>query len=245
MYPTNPGHPVEAEGACLKRLALGLVLAAGIATGGWDGLHEGPEGRSAGSELLLLRRLPGLLERHCSGGIQLPPYLTGEVLPQACEAPVRGRTGAGGQLVAHDPLEGLAALEGTASPSDASSLLRQSQVASDDHGGLEPQTEPPRGVRTSARTTNGLRQAIDYWCAAYQVSCADMHSIAECESTYGRDPNAYNGSSGFWGAFQFHLSTWLSTPPGQRGELATDDWAAAEGAAWMLLVGRRGEWPSC
>lgn len=95
------------------------------------------------------------------------------------------------------------------------------------------------------RRVAALRQAIEHWCAAYQVSCADMHSIAECESTYGRDPNAYNGSSGYWGAFQFHSSTWLSTPPGQRGELATDDWAAAEGAAWMISVGRRGEWPSC
>lgn len=69
-----------------------------------------------------------------------------------------------------------------------------------------------------------------------------MDHLAQCESGYGTNPSAYDGSSGHWGAFQFNSGTWLGTPPGQRGEPATNDWAAAEGTAWMLAQGRRGEW---
>lgn len=73
-----------------------------------------------------------------------------------------------------------------------------------------------------------------------------MHWLATCESSYGADSNAFNGASGHATAFQFNPGTWLGTPPGQRG---VDPWAAthdeaAEATAWMLSIGRRGEW-SC
>ena len=73
-----------------------------------------------------------------------------------------------------------------------------------------------------------------------------MTHLASCESTFGTNPNAFNGASGHATAFQFNVRTWLDTPPGQRGLdpwLATHD-EAAEATAWMLSAGRRGEW-SC
>lgn len=89
-----------------------------------------------------------------------------------------------------------------------------------------------------------LYNAIEYWCAAYAVSCGEMHYLARCESTYGEDPRAFDGSSGHYTAFQFALGTWAQTPPGVRGVLASEatHWDAAEAAAWMLAQGRRGEW---
>ncbi len=90
-----------------------------------------------------------------------------------------------------------------------------------------------------------LAQAIQFWAAHYGVSAAEMRQVAWCESTFGQDPNAYNGVSGHAGAYQFEAGTWLGTPPGQRGESAYNDWYAAEGASWMIAQGRRAEWPSC
>jgi len=90
----------------------------------------------------------------------------------------------------------------------------------------------------------GLAEAIDYWAAYYEVDATLMHAIARCESTYGEDPNAYNGASGHWGPFQYNMTTWLGTPPGQRGDSPNDPWASAEATAWMISQGRRGEW-SC
>ena len=72
-----------------------------------------------------------------------------------------------------------------------------------------------------------------------------MTSIAICESGFGTDPYAYDGSSGHAGAFQFEAGTWLGTPPGQRGESAYNDWYASEGAAYMIAQGRRSAWPHC
>lgn len=38
-----------------------------------------------------------------------------------------------------------------------------------------------------------------------------MLRIAWCESKYGTHPNTYNGKSGYYGIFQFSMSTWHST----------------------------------
>lgn len=71
-----------------------------------------------------------------------------------------------------------------------------------------------------------------------------MDALATCESGYGTDPRAYDGSSGHATAFQFNPLTWAGTPPGQRGvdPWQATHWEASEAAAWMLAQGRRGEW---
>lgn len=122
---------------------------------------------------------------------------------------------------------------------------------------LTPTIEPtqPAAVNTNSPLTThdsspapadsaNLQDAINYWCAQYGVSCQDMNSIAQCESSFGQNPNAYD-NIGNLGPFQFDEGTWLDTPPGQRGESVFDNWASAEGAAWMIAQSRRDEWPNC
>jgi len=93
----------------------------------------------------------------------------------------------------------------------------------------------------------GLAAAIAYWAAHYGVSAADLTAIAICESTFGTNPDAYNGVSGHWTAFQFEIGTWYGSPPGQRGIDPWDatHWDAAEAAAYKLSIGERWRWPNC
>ena len=117
-----------------------------------------------------------------------------------------------------------------------------------DEDGAPPATTPggTRSAGTVLDVPGGtdLAGAIRYWAPVYGISVALMDCLAVAESTYGTNPRAYDGSSGYQGAFQFLLSTWLGAPPGMRGESAYDDWAAAEGTAWMISVGRLREWPT-
>jgi hypothetical protein len=123
-----------------------------------------------------------------------------------------------------------------------------------------PTTEPPedhdaaqeRGLARESEL-RGLAEAIQYWSQVYGVSAEVMTTIAQCESTFGTNPDAYDSSgpyafdstSGHAGAYQFAEGTWLGTPPGQRGESAYNDWYAAEGAAYYISIGERWRWPNC
>lgn len=91
-----------------------------------------------------------------------------------------------------------------------------------------------------------LAAAIRYWAGEYGVSVALMDWLAQCESSYGTNPNAFNGVSGHATAFQFNVGTWAGTPPGQRGvdPWQATHWQSAEATAWMISVGRLGEWPT-
>jgi len=102
-------------------------------------------------------------------------------------------------------------------------------------------------VPTVRGLDSGLADAIAYWAAQYGVSEPLMDALAQCESSYGTNPNAYDGSSGFLTAFQFERATWYGSPPGQRGiayEHATD-WDAAEATAYYLSIGESWRWPHC
>lgn len=83
-------------------------------------------------------------------------------------------------------------------------------------------------------------QAIRLAAVTYHVPETLLRRRAWCESRY--DTAAVNQSSGAAGLFQFIASTWRSTPYAAWSRL--DPYASALAAAWMVSVGRGGEW-SC
>jgi hypothetical protein len=69
-------------------------------------------------------------------------------------------------------------------------------------------------------------------------------ALAQCES--GRNPNAYNPSGPYYGAFQFHPGTWNSYAPDMPG-VPTDYSYAQQKVVAQRLQAARGwsPWPSC
>jgi soluble lytic murein transglycosylase-like protein len=79
---------------------------------------------------------------------------------------------------------------------------------------------------------------IHHAAVRWHVSEGLLRRRAWCESR--NNPRAYNASSGSSGLFQFIPSTWATTPYARRSI-----WSAhynALAAAWMVRVGRSGEW---
>jgi soluble lytic murein transglycosylase-like protein len=72
----------------------------------------------------------------------------------------------------------------------------------------------------------------------WRVSEGLLRRRAWCESR--NDPRAYNASSGSSGLFQFIPSTWRTTPYA-RYSIWSAKWSSLA-AAWMVRVGRGGEW---
>jgi soluble lytic murein transglycosylase-like protein len=72
----------------------------------------------------------------------------------------------------------------------------------------------------------------------WRVSEGLLRRRAWCESRM--NPRAYNASSGSSGLFQFIPSTWRTTPYA-RQSIWSPKWSSLA-AAWMVRVGRDGEW---
>jgi hypothetical protein len=108
-------------------------------------------------------------------------------------------------------------------------------------GGAEPDpisipdggTDPNR-VWTEAEIVQIIREAA----RAFNQPEEDLLRVARCESVL--DPRAVNPQGPWFGLFQFHRSTWASTPFAARDIF--DPVANANAAAWMWQQGRRGEW---
>jgi len=67
---------------------------------------------------------------------------------------------------------------------------------------------------------------------------------SECES--GRDPNAYNSSGPYYGAFQFLKSTWSSSPKSPGGKPTRYNWKTQAVVAVKLKHrDGKGHWPVC
>lgn len=95
-------------------------------------------------------------------------------------------------------------------------------------------TVPPR--RPSTTTTRYLREE-----ATTRSSSSQLASIRACESgsNYATDTG-----NGYYGAYQFSMSTWRSV--GGSGNPAHASPAEQDMRAQMMLdQGRRGEWPNC
>lgn len=118
---------------------------------------------------------------------------------------------------------------------EAERLAAQSQQLSDSSSGP---SSPPATVSPSG--SGGVEQIIIDAANRYGQSPADALRVANCESTTGRDPSAYDGSSGHLGLFQFLARTWATTPYAASDPL--DNYANANAAMWMWANGRRGEW---
>lgn len=118
---------------------------------------------------------------------------------------------------------------------EAEQLAAQSQQLLDS----SPVSSAPSPT-ASPSGSGGVEQIIVEAANRYGQSPADALRVAECESTTGRDPRAYDGSSGHLGLYQFLASTWADTPYAASDPL--DNYANANAAMWMWSVGRRGEW---
>ena len=94
-------------------------------------------------------------------------------------------------------------------------------------------TDPNR-VWTEAEIVQIIREAA----RAFGQPEEDMVRVARCESVL--DPRAVNPQGPWFGLFQFHRTTWASTPFADRDIF--DPVANANAAAWMWREGRRNEW---
>lgn len=83
-----------------------------------------------------------------------------------------------------------------------------------------------------------VEQAIQTASAAYKVDVRLLRRRAWCESR--NNPRAVNRRSHASGLFQFLPSTWRTTPFGHLDIF--NPWVNALAAAWMVSVGRNGEW---
>ena len=68
--------------------------------------------------------------------------------------------------------------------------------------------------------------------------------LADCES--GRNPGAYNPSGPYYGAFQFSMGTWTSSPVNMTGDPRDYSYEVQKQAARRLQAERGwAPWPSC
>ncbi len=101
--------------------------------------------------------------------------------------------------------------------------------------GPDPVTGPdPDRVWTEEEIVQIIRDAA----REFGQPVADMIRVGRCESNL--DPRAVNPQGPWLGLFQFHRSTWASTPFADRDIF--DPVANANAAAWMWQQGRRNEW---
>ncbi len=99
-----------------------------------------------------------------------------------------------------------------------------------------PAAAKPRAQILAPPQTGTVTADIYAAAARYRVSYSWLVGVAACES--GLNPNAYNGSSGATGLFQFMPSTFYS-----HG--GTDIWSPiqqANIAAAMFAAGESGQW---
>jgi hypothetical protein len=97
----------------------------------------------------------------------------------------------------------------------------------------DPATDPDR-IWTESEILQIIRDAAH----AFGQPVDDMIRVARCESVL--DPRAVNPQGPWLGLFQFHRTTWASTPFAERDIF--DPVANANAAAWMWQQGRRDEW---
>jgi hypothetical protein len=97
----------------------------------------------------------------------------------------------------------------------------------------DPVTDPDR-VWSEAEIVQIIRDAA----RAFGQPEEDLLRVARCESVL--DPRAVNPRGPWLGLFQFHRTTWASTPFAERDIF--DPVANANAAAWMWQQGRRNEW---
>jgi len=74
-----------------------------------------------------------------------------------------------------------------------------------------------------------------YLFASYPSIAPRMACVIQKESRW--DPVAQNPYSGAAGLTQILLSTWLTTPPGRRGESRFNAYSNLDGAAWLVTAG--------
>ena len=77
-----------------------------------------------------------------------------------------------------------------------------------------------------------------------------LWGLAGCESTWGKNDNAYTGASGFIGLYQFLPSTWndVHSKMGKQPPGILDDYAQVDAVIWMLTndyPGGYNHWPGC
>ena len=106
-------------------------------------------------------------------------------------------------------------------------------------GGTEPDPIPnggddPNRVWSEAEIVRIIREAA----RAHGQPEDDLLRVGRCESNL--DPRAVNPQGPWLGLFQFHRTTWASTPFAARDIF--DPVANANAAAWMWQQGRRNEW---
>jgi hypothetical protein len=97
----------------------------------------------------------------------------------------------------------------------------------------DPTTDPDR-----VWTESDILQIIRDAARAFGQPVEDMIRVGRCESNL--DPRAVNPQGPWLGLFQFHRTTWASTPFAERDIF--DPVANANAAAWMWQQGRRDEW---
>jgi hypothetical protein len=102
-------------------------------------------------------------------------------------------------------------------------------------GGDEPDPIPdPDRVWSEAEIVQVIRDAA----RAFGQPEEDLLRVGRCESNL--DPRAVNPQGPWLGLFQFHRTTWASTPFAEQDIF--DPVANANAAAWMWQQGRRDEW---
>lgn len=101
-------------------------------------------------------------------------------------------------------------------------------------------------VRASTTTTGYLQPVAT--TRVERSTSAELAAIRECEQNDNpaKGPTGYasDTGNGYYGAYQFSLSTWRSV--GGSGNPAHASPAEQDMRAQMMLdAGRRGEWPNC
>lgn len=121
-------------------------------------------------------------------------------------------------------------------------LLRQQELKAWEAAKVEATKPLPTLVETAAppAPSGSLESYVREAAATYGQSFDDMWRVAGCESTWGQDPTAYDGSSGHYGPFQFKTGTWATTP--YAGYDINNDYYNSMAAGWMWANGRRSEW---
>ena len=106
-------------------------------------------------------------------------------------------------------------------------------------GGGEPDPIAGPGVDLDRVWTEAeIVQIIRDAARAFGQPEEDLLRVGRCESNL--DPRAVNPQGPWLGLFQFHRTTWASTPFAERDIF--DPVANANAAAWMWQQGRRNEW---
>ncbi len=98
----------------------------------------------------------------------------------------------------------------------------------------------PEALATDAEIVEAPVAAVtlsprQYLFATYPSIAPRLACVIQKESRW--DPGAQNPRSGAAGLTQMLLSTWLTTPPGRRGERRFNAYSNLDGAAWLVSYG--------